>query len=126
MVPKAMTTTTTDDVAPVVKDHTENNGNSCMEYSPPPSTEELLKRRKELIKQTWNVVETGLGVELTKTFYVRLFEKYPEVMPLFQSTDMDVWSKKLYEMLRVAIRFLDQFDDLFQGAAPAHQIMIQM
>lgn len=35
----------------------------------------LLDQRKALVKGTWKAVEDSLGVEATKLFYKRLFEK---------------------------------------------------
>ena len=71
-----------------------------------------LARRKELVQQTWRAVELGLDVQATRQFYVRLFEKYPEIKPLFGNVDMELQAKKLYEVIKVAVRFLDNMDQL--------------
>lgn len=68
----------------------------CLEkagFSPPPSAAELQEKRKALIEQTWKIFKAGLGVDLAKLFYVRIFEKYPEVRAIFRSTDMDAQAR---------------------------------
>ena len=40
-------------------------------------------------------MEDSLGEESTRLFYKRLFEKYPEVLPLFGRADMDAQAEKL-------------------------------
>jgi len=86
-------------------------------HVPPPTpgtafVEDLAERRKRLIQQTWKLVEDGLDVDATRRFYKRLFEKYPDVEEVFGGVDMEMQSQKLYEVLRVAIRFLDNIDGL--------------
>jgi len=80
--------------------------------SPPPGAEELFQKRKDLIKQTWKIVEADPKSNITSAFYARLLDKYPDVRPMFQHTNMDAQANKLHEVLRVAIRFLDDTDDI--------------
>jgi len=39
------------------------------------------------------------GVKFVRAFYERLFRTYPEVQPLFASTNMETQAQKLYEAL---------------------------
>jgi len=39
------------------------------------------------------------GVKFVRTLYERLFSTYPEVQPLFASTNMEMQAQKLYEAL---------------------------
>jgi hemoglobin-like flavoprotein len=81
--------------------------------SPLPSPyDETLERRKKLVKQSWRAVEFGLGGAATQAFYERLFTRFPSVQPMFAGTTMDVQAAKLYAVLRVAIRSLDDLDSL--------------
>lgn len=77
-----------------------------------PDHDALIERRKALIRETWAVVEANLNVTATEAFYVRLFEKYPDLRPMFAHADMRIQAMKLYEVLRVAVRFLDNFESL--------------
>lgn len=79
---------------------------------PPPDAKVLCERRKTLIKKTWRMVETSLQSDATLLFYERLFSNYPEVKPMFASVDMEMQAKKLYDVLRVAVRFLDNVEEL--------------
>jgi len=102
------------DVAEVLQNEEGREGGSSTSsaFSPPPTHGELVKRRKELIKQTWALVEREVGVESTTVFYKRLWALHPEVRPVFRNTDIGVQSRKLYEMLRVAVRYIDQIDEM--------------
>jgi hemoglobin-like flavoprotein len=71
-----------------------------------------LERRKTLVKQSWRAVEFGLGGEATVAFYELLFARFPSVKPLFAGTTTEVQAEKLYAVLRVAIRSLDDLDAL--------------
>jgi nitric oxide dioxygenase len=77
-----------------------------------PDHDALIERRKALIRETWGVVEANLNVSATEAFYLRLFEKYPDLRPMFAHADMRIQAMKLYEVLRVAVRFLDNFESL--------------
>lgn len=64
-------------------------------------------KRKFVIQQTWRLVESGPGSKLTATFYQRLFDKHPDVKPMFSKADMTFQTAKVYEVIQVAVRFLD-------------------
>ena len=72
----------------------------------------LFDTRKEHIQSTWKAVEDTLAADATKLFYKHLFEEHPEAAPLFQNTDMDEQSEKLYKTLQIAVKFLDDVDGL--------------
>lgn len=74
--------------------------------------DETRERRKTLIQQTWRSVEFGLGQKATETFYDRLFTNYPAVKSLFEHTSMEGQSQKLYGVLRLAVRSLDDLDSV--------------
>jgi len=77
-----------------------------------PEDWDRLARRKELVRQTWRAVELGLDVRATRQFYVKLFQKYPEIKPHFNNVNMELQAKKLHEVFKVAVRFLDNMDQL--------------
>ena len=79
---------------------------------PVPNHAALLERRKMLIRETWSAVEQGLNVQATEAFYSRLFERHPEVQTMFEHADMRIQAMKLYEVLRVSVRFLDNMEQL--------------
>ena len=56
---------------------------------------QLFEKRKVAIQSTWKTVGDSLGVEATKLFYKRLFEQYPDVVPMFGEADMDEQADKL-------------------------------
>lgn len=72
----------------------------------------LFNKRKEAITSTWKAVGDGLGVEATKLFYKRLFEQYPDVVPLFGGADMDKQAEKLLQTISVAVDYLTKIDEL--------------
>lgn len=56
---------------------------------------QLFEKRKTAIQSTWKTVGDSLGVEATKLFYKRLFEQYPDVVPMFGDANMDEQAEKL-------------------------------
>ena len=56
---------------------------------------QLFEKRKTAIQSTWKAVGDTLGVEATKLFYKRLFEQYPDVVPMFGDANMDEQAEKL-------------------------------
>ena len=78
--------------------------------SDPLAEDEILARRKLLIKQTWRSVEFGLGEKATRSFYERLFSNFPEVQPMFENVSMKEQAHKLYSVLRLAVRSLDDLE----------------
>ena len=87
-----------------------DDNNDAMQ--PVPDHAALLERRKMLIRETWCAVEQGLNVQATEAFYARLFERHSEVEAMFGHADMRIQAMKLYEVLRVAVRFLDNMESL--------------
>ena len=79
---------------------------------PVPDHAALLERRKRLIRETWCAVEQGLNVHATEAFYARLFERHKELEKMFAHADMRIQAMKLYEVLRVSVRFLDNMEQL--------------
>jgi hemoglobin-like flavoprotein len=108
---------TTSDQQPPHKDLSSSSSPAGAAAAPsssssPPPYDETLERRKKLVKQSWRAVEFGLGGAATQAFYERLFTRFPSVQPLFAGTTMDVQAEKLYAVLQVAIRSLDDLDSL--------------
>jgi len=73
---------------------------------------EYIERRKTLIRQTWRAVEFGMGEKATTEFYDRLLLQCPEMKPLFADRNMKVHSHKLYQIIRLAVRSLDDFESV--------------
>jgi hemoglobin-like flavoprotein len=78
----------------------------------PPEDQCRFLRRKKNVQQTWRAVEFGLDVEAMRIFYKTLFERYPSLKPMFSKTDMEKQAKKLFDVVRVVVRLLDDFDTL--------------
>jgi hemoglobin-like flavoprotein len=79
---------------------------------PPPSADRLFDNRKRLIQQTWKFVEQDLDAQVARLFYSRLFEKYPSTKGMFEEASMEVQARKLFEVLRVAVKFVDNIDEI--------------
>ena len=69
-------------------------------------------RKKQVIQQTWRLIENGPASDLTIVFYDRLFEMDPDIEPLFAKVDMAHQATKVYEVLQVAVRYLDDTTDI--------------
>ncbi len=67
--------------------------------------------QKKLVQETWEkvvpIVETA-----AELFYGRLFEIDPELKPLFKQTDMKEQKMKLLQMLGMAVKGLDNLEQL--------------
>lgn len=50
--------------------------------------------------------------KLTEVFYATLFERYPEVKPLFENVEMEEQRKKLFQALALVVRNLEKPDVL--------------
>mmetsp|Transcript_5761 Transcript_5761/g.12153 ORF Transcript_5761/g.12153 Transcript_5761/m.12153 type:complete len:181 (-) Transcript_5761:207-749(-) len=74
--------------------------------------EDLVERRKALVRQTWRSIEFAKDSKFTAAFYERLFQKYPEVIPMFSKISLEAQAMKLYEVVSVAVRCLDDLDGL--------------
>jgi hemoglobin-like flavoprotein len=69
------------------------------------------ERRKATIQKSWRAVQFGLDVESIKRFYDRLFDQYPQVRHMFRD-DMKIQYRKLYSVITLAVRSLDDMDAL--------------
>ena len=78
------------------------------------------EKRKEIIQSTWKTVGDSLGVEATKLFYKRLFEEYPEVVPMFGDADMDKQAEKLLKTVSLAVEYLNNMDELVPKMGQAY------
>lgn len=94
-----------------------------LEHTSPPTTSssdspverlraERNERRKALIVQTWKLVEESLNVKAIAKFYEKLSEEYPETAPMFEGLTTDLQARKLYEVIQVAVRFVNELDTL--------------
>ena len=73
-----------------------------------------------------------MGETLTRNFYVKLFEKFPDVIPMFENTSVDEQHKKLWAALQLVAGSLRNPEKLMEaliglgqrhkdyGALPAH------
>ena len=71
-----------------------------------------------LVQQTWEQVGP-IADEAATVFYSRLFELDPSLRSMFRQTDMVEQRRKLMQMITVAVRGLNRFDELM----PAMQAM---
>jgi len=78
----------------------------------PPGAAEILEQRKEMIRFSWSLLDKEFNAGAAESFYQTLFYRYPEVEAMFNGADMGMQAKKLYDMLRVAVRFLDNMEHL--------------
>lgn len=63
------------------------------------------------LKAGYGLVENRLE-EVTGEFYKELFNRYPDVMPLFEDVKIDVQKTKLASSIRLVMRTLDKPNDL--------------
>lgn len=71
--------------------------------------EELIRRRKHVIRSSWQAIRFGLNVEASKVFYDRLFDQFPMVRSMF-GDDMQAQYNKLYQAVSMAVKCLDDMD----------------
>ncbi len=65
-----------------------------------------------------------VGETLTRNFYVRLFKKFPEVIPMFENTSVDEQHKKLWAALQLvasSLRKPGQLMDALTGLGQRHK-----
>lgn len=67
--------------------------------------------QKKLVQESWELV-VPIADTAAELFYGRLFELDPELKHLFRSTDMKEQSRKLMQMLAMAVKGLDSLDKL--------------
>lgn len=105
--------TITDDSTSVPMEEEEHNVNNATTAS---SSDDLRKergeKRKDLVRQSWALLEKRLGSTGVKLFYDTLFVKYPATKKMFDNTNMYAQYTKLYGVLQVAVRSLDHMEEL--------------
>jgi hemoglobin-like flavoprotein len=94
------------------------------------ASEMLLQRRKQVIRSSWKIIEDSYQVEAAMAVYRRLFSLHPSTKSMFGHVSMRAQADKLYEVLRIAVRFLDSMDELLpflqdQGVRHARGIGVQ-
>jgi len=67
--------------------------------------------QKKLVQETWEKV-VPIAETAAELFYGRLFEIDPELKPLFKHTDMKEQKLKLLQMLGMAVKGLDNLEQL--------------
>lgn len=67
--------------------------------------------QKKLVQETWEKV-VPIAETAAELFYGRLFEIDPELKPLFKNADMKEQKMKLLQMLGMAVKGLDNLDQL--------------
>jgi len=67
--------------------------------------------QKKLVQETWEKV-VPIAETSAELFYGRLFEIDPELKPLFKQTDMKEQKMKLLQMLGMAVKGLDNLEQL--------------
>ena len=67
--------------------------------------------QKKLVQETWAKV-VPIAETAAELFYGRLFEIDPELKPLFKQTDMKEQKMKLLQMLGMAVKGLDNLEQL--------------
>ncbi|WP_198264852.1 methyl-accepting chemotaxis protein [sulfur-oxidizing endosymbiont of Gigantopelta aegis] len=70
----------------------------------------------DIIRNSFAALEPQ-AEDLTKTFYERLFLKFPQVKPLFKNTDISKQSKMLLAALKLVVNNLDKPDALEKALA---------
>ncbi|MEM1443914.1 MAG: globin family protein [Verrucomicrobiota bacterium] len=71
----------------------------------------MTEEQKLLVQSSWAKVGP-IADQAAEIFYGKLFEADPEVKPLFANSDMKEQGKKLMQMITVAVKGLDQLDQL--------------
>lgn len=67
--------------------------------------------QKKLVQETWQMV-VPIAETAAELFYERLFQIDPELKMLFKHTDMKEQKLKLLQMLGMAVKGLDNLDQL--------------
>jgi hemoglobin-like flavoprotein len=71
----------------------------------------LSSEHKQIVQNTWEQI-APIADTAAELFYGRLFEFDPMLRQLFASTNMEAQGKKLMEMLAMAVKGLDNLDQL--------------
>ncbi|MBL7913495.1 MAG: hemin receptor [Bacteroidia bacterium] len=70
----------------------------------------LTAKQIELVQNTWQTI-TPVSQQMGESFYSRLFQKFPELKPMFKSDPKDQ-AMKLMFMISYLVHRLGSFDDL--------------
>jgi hemoglobin-like flavoprotein len=70
----------------------------------------LTAKQIELVQETWKTI-TPVSQQMGESFYNRLFQKNPELKPMFKSDPKDQ-AMKLMFMISYLVHRLGSFDDL--------------
>ena len=68
-------------------------------------------KQKKLVQETWMQV-APIADQAAELFYARLFELDPSIKPMFANSDMKSQGKMLMTTLGLAVKGLDQLDQL--------------
>ena len=71
----------------------------------------MTEEQKLLVQSSWDKV-VPIADQAAEIFYGKLFEMDPEVKPLFANSDMSEQGKKLMQMITMAVKGLDNLDQL--------------
>jgi hemoglobin-like flavoprotein len=71
----------------------------------------MTPEHKQIVQNTWEQI-APIADTTAELFYGRLFELDPMLRQLFASTNMEAQGKKLMEMLAMAVKGLDNLDQL--------------
>ena len=71
----------------------------------------MTPEQKDLVQSSWEKV-IPISETAAELFYARLFELDPELQPLFANSDMKEQGKKLMQMITVAVKGLDNLDQI--------------
>jgi hemoglobin-like flavoprotein len=71
----------------------------------------MTPEQKSLVQQSWNQV-APIAATAAALFYDRLFKLDPSLRPLFKAADMREQGRKLMQVLAVAVKGLDDLDQL--------------
>lgn len=82
----------------------------------------MTEEQKILVQSSWEKV-VPIADAAAEIFYGKLFEMDPEVKPMFANSDMSEQGKKLMQMITMAVKGLDNLDQLVpavQGLGQRH------
>ena len=71
----------------------------------------MTSEHKQIVQNTWEQI-APIADTAAELFYGRLFKLDPMLRQLFASTNMEAQGKKLMEMLAMAVKGLDNLDQL--------------
>jgi hemoglobin-like flavoprotein len=71
----------------------------------------ITKAQIELVKETWKKI-IPISDIAAKNFYVRLFDQYPEIKPMFDGADLLEQCKKLIKAINMVAVSLERIETL--------------